>query len=659
LNPKSEEMKIRNSVLASAGQFVINILLVYLVYEICRFAYLFQNWDELKEGLSLGEMLKGGFMFDTAAILYTNVLYALLILLPIHIKENKIYRKVAKWLFVVVNGVAVLANLTDAVYFRYTGRRSTITIFSEFSNEDNLFRILGVEIYRNWYLVLLFILLVYFLWRFYCEKVDDKYSRAWLEKSYRIKYYLTNAVCFLLFVPLCICGMRGGATAATRPITISNANQYADRPIQAAAVLNTPFALLRTIGKKVFVVPDYFTPEELDAIYSPVHVPADTVTVKKKNVVVLIVESFGREYIGEYNRWLDDGKFKGYTPFVDSLIQHSTTYLYSYCNGRKSIDAMPSILSSVPMFIEPYFLTPSSTNDLSGLAGELKNKGYYSAFFHGAENGSMGFQAFARTIGFDDYFGRTEYDSDSRFDGDKDFDGTWAIWDEPFLQFYAQKMNEMPQPFITTVFTASSHHPFVVPDKYKSVFKEEGHMINKCIRYTDNALRQFFATASKMPWFNNTLFVITSDHANQSAYEYYNTDLGWFCSPIIFYDPSGELKPGMRDAIAQQIDILPTVLGYLGYDKPFISFGCDLFKTPAKDTWAVNYCNDVYQYVKGDYVLQWDGTKTKAIYNFRTDLLLQNNLLGKVPQQDEMEKEVKAIIQSYMTRMTTNSLICK
>ncbi len=220
-------------------------------------------------------------------------------------------------------------------------------------------------------------------------------------------------------------------------------------------------------------------------------------------------------------------------------------------------------------------------------------------------------------------------------------------------------MNEMTQPFITAVFTASSHHPFVIPDKYKSVFKEEGHMINKCIRYTDNALRLFFETAGKMPWFENTLFVITSDHANHSDYEYYNTDLGWFCSPVIFYDPSGELESGMYDAIAQQIDILPTVLGYLGYDKPFISFGCDLFKTPVKETWAVNYSNDIYQYVKGDYLLQWDGTRTKAVYNFRTDLLLQDNLVGKVPQQKEMEKEVKAIIQSYMTRMTTNSLIYK
>ena len=319
---------------------------------------------------------------------------------------------------------------------------------------------------------------------------------------------------------------------------------------------------------------------------------------------------------------------------------------------------MPSILSSIPMFVEPFFLTPASMNNVSGLAGELKKEGYYSAFFHGAENGSMGFQAFARTTGFTDYFGRTEYNADKRFGGDKDFDGTWAIWDEPFMQFYATKMGEMKQPFMTALFTASSHHPYIIPDEYKDIFPEEGIVIHKCIRYTDNALRKFFNKAKTMPWYKNTLFVITSDHTNLSDHAYYQTDLGGFCSPIIFFDPSGEFKPGMRDAIAQQIDIMPTVLSYLGYDKKYVGFGIDLLTTPAKDTWAVNYINGFYQYVKGDYLLQWDGQKTKAMYRFRTDLLLKNNVADKEPKvRQEMERQVKAIIQSYMERMTQNRLV--
>ena len=424
----------------------------------------------------------------------------------------------------------------------------------------------------------------------------------------------------------------------------------------------------------MFVTPNYFTPEELDKIYSPIH--TSNITSSKSlpssksltphpsslpsNIVILIVESFGREYIGGYNKWLDGGKYKGYTPFVDSLMQHSTTFLYSYCNGRKSIDGMPSILSGIPMFVEPFFLTPASMNDVSSIAGELKGKGYYSAFFHGAENGSMGFQAYARTSGFDDYFGRTEYNADKRFNGDDDYDGMWAIWDEPFLQFFATKMSEFKQPFVSAVFTASSHHPYKVPQQYEKTFPEEGIVIHKCIRYTDNAIRLFFENAKKQPWYGNTLFVITSDHTNLSDHDYYQTDLGGFCSPIIFFDPSGRLQPGMRNAIAQQIDIMPTVLSYLGYDKPYVAFGCDLLTTPDEETWAVNYQGGIYQYVEGDYLLQFDGNETKALYRFRTDLLLKRNVAKEEPKVvKEMERRLKAIIQSYMTRMNENNLIVR
>ena len=656
-------MKLKRKLLTTPLCFVINMVLVYIIYEICRLVFLAVNWSVFSDSMSwhaFGEMQHGAWYFDTSAILYTNALYALMMLFPIHYKETRTYQTIARVLFVLVNGIAIVANLVDCVYFKYTTRRTTVTVFSEFKNEDNLGGIFGVEIINHWYLVLIGIILIAALWFLYAQpkgKPLVEIQRPYCLKG-MMRYYVAQLVCLLVFVPFCVAGMRGGFTTAVRPITISNANQYVDRPLEAAIVLNTPFSIIRTAGKPVFTVPDYYTDSQLDAIYSPIHTPKDTLVKRKKNVVVIIIESFGREYIGGFNKWLDHGKYKGYTPFVDSLMQHSATYLYSYCNGRKSIDGMPSILSSIPMFVEPFFLTPSSMNDVSGLAGELKKKGYYSAFFHGAENGSMGFQAFARATGFNAYFGRTEYDADKRFGGEKDFDGTWAIWDEPFLQFYATKMSEFKQPFMTAVFTASSHHPYVVPEQYKKIYPEEGIVIHKCIRYTDNALRKFFAKAKQQPWYKNTLFVITSDHTNLSDHAYYQTDLGGFCSPIIFFDPSGEFKPGMRDAIAQQIDIMPTVLSYLGYDKKYVGFGIDLLTTPAKDTWAVNYNNGFYQYVKGDYLLQWDGQKTKALYRFRTDLLLEHNVAAQEPKvRMAMEREVKAIIQSYMERMTQNRLV--
>ncbi len=624
-----------------------NLLLVYFVYQIARLEYYVENRDYLSY---TWDIFQGGLLFDTSAILYTNALYVVMMLFPLHWKENKIYHKVCQWLFVVVNSITFAINLADSVYFRYTMRRTTTTVFEEFSNEGNLGSIIGTEFLSHWYLVLLFALVVFLLWRCYVEPSINSHSMKWW------RYDVACLLSLLLFAPFCVAGMRGGFTTAVRPITISNANQYASRPVDAALALNTPFALIRSIGKNVFVVPHYFSDEKaLASMYTPIHTPNDSAAVVKKNVVVLIVESFGREYIGALNKDLEGGKYKGYTPYVDALIGKSTTFQYSFCNGRKSIDGMPSVLSSIPMFVEPFILTPSSMNDYTGLAGILGQEGYETAFFHGAQNGSMGFQAFAQKTGFKHYFGRTEYEAAK---GTDDFDGTWAIWDEPFLQYYAEEMGKMKQPFMTAVFTASSHHPFVIPEQYKQQFPEGKLEIQKCIRYTDMAIGKFFETASKQPWFENTIFVLTSDHTNMSDHDYYQTDLGGFCSPIIIYEPSHP-EGQVIDKIAQHIDILPTVLGMLGYQKPYFGFGIDLLNTPSEDTWAVNYLSGIYQYVRNGYVLQFDGQKTKGIYSL-SDSLMQQNLIHQpsvVSHQSQMERELKAIIQQYMERMTQNRLM--
>ena len=649
-------MILKKSLYSSILAFFCNMAVAYLAYGLCRVAFVLENWKTYADSLSensFADLLKGSLVFDTSAIFYTNMLYVVLMLFPQQWKERDAWQKVSKWVFVIVNGLCVVMNLVDAVYFQYTGRRTTVTVFNEFSHEQNLGHIVGVELLNHWYLVLAGVLIIAMLWVLYVRpKGKPKTRPLWA-------YYLLHLIVFVGYIPLSVFGMRGGATTAVRPITISNANQYVNKPVEAAIVLNTPFSLIRTINKKAFEEPVYFSDlAELEQVYTPLHTPSDSLTQRKKNVVVLIVESFGREYIGAYNEHLEGGNYRGYTPFVDSLYQHSLSFDYTFCNGRKSIDGMPSILSSIPMFVEPFFLTPASLNDVSGLARELGNSGYYSAFFHGAENGSMGFQAFARTTGFNDYFGRTEYNADPRFNGDDDFDGMWAIWDEPFLQFFALKMSEFKQPFVSAVFTASSHHPYVIPDKYKEQFPEEGgQTIHKCIRYTDLSLRRFFETASRQPWFNNTIFVFTSDHTNQTSHKEYQTDLGFFGAPILFFDPSGEMPRGRRHAVAQQIDIMPSVLGWLGYDRPYIAFGCDLFSTPDEDTWAVQYVGgDVYQYVKGDYVLQIDGDHVKAVYNYKDDWFLTNNLIDTLPEQAQMERELKAIIQQYMHRMNNNQL---
>ncbi len=652
--------KLFSSALAPLVTSLVNLLLAYVTYFIARVVYMLVNLSYFTQGLTfsqLMEMFGGGLLFDTSAIIYTNLLWIVMMLFPLWAKETPLYHKICRGLFVTVNGLAFIANLADSVYFPYTLRRTTTSVFKEFDNESNLGDIVGTELINHWYLVVIAAVVIFALYKLYVMPRTDK-AHYPTTKS-RVKYGLIQLACLAGAAPLCVGGCRGGLQSGVRPITINNANQYVTRPTDCALVLNTPFSMLRTIGKSVFAVPDYYpSMDAAAAVFNPIRHPKPQHKPVKKNVVIIIVESFGREYIGGFNTMYFGGKYKGFTPNVDKLIKKSAVWYYSYCNGRKSIDGMPSVLCSIPEFIEPFVLTPASMNTYTGIAGHLSKWGYQTAFFHGANRGSMGFLAFANKTGFQNYYGRQDYDADKRFGGDADFDTNWGIWDEPFLQYYCTKMGEMRQPFMTAVFTVSSHHPFVIPEKYKKVFPEEKLPIQKCIRYTDMAIGKFFESASKQPWFKNTIFVLTSDHTNMTDIKQYQTDIGGFCSPIIIYDPSGHIKPGMRNGVAQQIDIMPTVFGILGYDKPYLSFGCDLFSTPNKDTYAVNYLNGVYQYVKYGYVLQFDGTQTKGIYKL-TDVLMQHNLRGHVPVQAKMEHELKAIIQQYMYRMVNDKLMAK
>lgn len=644
-----------------------NLLVVYVLFTLCRLVFLLTNWTIYTGTLSLSHGLSlfaAGIIFDTSAILYTNALVIAGMLFPLHWKESTAYYRVIKWIYVICNAVAVYANLIDCVYFPYTGKRTTTTVFAEFSHEGagNMTKIFAEQFLANWYLVILAGVFTWLLWKLFRPRPSDiKKNEA---ARHLPSYYIVQVLCLALAIPLCVAGMRGGFAHAVRPITISNANQYVDRPAETGIVLNTPFSIYRTLSKKPMIVPDYMSDQEAQALFTPIHTPQDSIAFQPKNVVVLILESYGKQHFGYYNKTLRGGTYKGFTPFLDSLITHGAmTWKYSYANGRKSIEGMPSTLSSLPNFVEPLFLTPASLNRMSGLARELgEHKGYETGFFHGAQNGSMGFQAFARTTGFKNYYGRTEYNDDKRFNGDDDYDGTWAIFDEEFLQFYALTMSGMKQPFMTAVFTATSHTPFTLPERYKNVFPKGEKELQECIAYTDHALQHFFDTAKKQPWYNNTLFVITADHSSSTIDPCYTTSLGNFTVPIILYAPGDSLLHGYdQERVVEQADIMPTVLSYLHYDHPYVAFGKDMLNTPPEETFALHWVPEFngYEFVKGDYMIAFDGQEVTAAYRYRTDSLLKKNVLKTMPQdiRSQMERQMKSVIQQYMQRMTNDQLV--
>lgn len=624
----------------------IRLGLMLLLYTFLRLGFYGFNASQFPQ-VAVGEllfMLAGGVKFDIVALLYINILYILLESIPVPFKYSPKYSQVKKWVFVITNSIGVALNLVDFAYYPFTLKRTTGTVFSQFSNEENMLKLFldfGLE---YWYLILLFGVIVWGIIKLYdLISVERPVVINW-------KFYSVHLGLLLLVAFLFVGGVRGGWAHSTRPITLSNAGDYVKSPEEMNIVLNTPFSILKTLKAVTLKEQHFYSEKELNKIYPVIHQPKDSSAFKKLNVVVLILESFGKEHIGFFNKELDNGSYKGYTPFLDSLIQQSYTFTRSYANGRKSIDALPSVITGVPSIGEPFVLSIYSGNKTTSLAKLLADEGYETSFFHGAPNGSMGFSAYMQLAGIQNYYGKNEYNNDS------DFDGMWGIWDEPFMQYMAKEMDQMKEPFFSSFFSLSSHHPFKVPEQYAGKFPKGTLPLHEPLGYADYALKRFFETASKSPWYQNTLFVICADHASMSHFKEYNTMPNSFAIPIVFYYPGGELK-GVSDKLVQQIDIMPTVLNYLHYDKPYFSFGFDAF-SPDRNNFVVSNIGNIYNFFKGDYFMTYGNQEITSLYNLKEDKFLNNDLKGKSPLvQDSLLKDLEAFMQQYNNRMIHNKLV--
>jgi phosphoglycerol transferase MdoB-like AlkP superfamily enzyme len=160
-----------------------------------------------------------------------------------------------------------------------------------------------------------------------------------------------------------------------------------------------------------------------------------------------------------------------------------------------------------------------------------------------------------------------------------------------------------------------------------------------------------------MPWYKNTLFVITADHTSEGYYPYYQSDVGQYAIPLLFFKPGSDLQ-GKPEIIAQQTDIMPTVLNYLGYEKRYLAFGTDLLAGSTGEAhFSIHYISGLYGLMKDGYYLEYNGTKSTALFNITKDPLQYSNLVGKEKEvQSGMERFINAFIQQYNNRLIENRL---
>jgi hypothetical protein len=614
---------------------LLRLGVVGVVYSLLRLLFWVYNRDLFP--VPPASAFLGGIRFDASAIAWLHLPWVLLVFITP--RPGRAMARLQFALFLAINAIALFFNCVDLGYFAFSLKRSTADFLQILTTGGDTANLAPAFLRDYWHIGLLYIgCLALLAWAYpHIGRLDRGMRLTWpWQLGWRV-----------IALGILVLASRGGLQLI--PLQPLDAAKYGGASY-LPVVLNTPFTILTTLGKPTLAERHYMDQAEADALWPVVQqhtFPTDTATTRlafrsrenKPNVVVIILESFSALYSAR----LSGGD--GYMPFLDSLMGQGLCFTNAYANGRRSIDGVPAIVASMPQWMDEAFITsPYASLPFTSLASILGAQGYRTSFYHGGRNGTMGFDAFARSAGFQRYVGLNEYDN-----GEADFDGHWGVRDRPFLQFYAQQLDREQQPFLSAVFTLSSHHPYALPPVDAERFAGGTQAIHPTLRYTDDALRQFFATARTMPWYPNTLFVITADHTADLERNgaQGNRPIDYWV-PLVYFSPLG-MATRSEERVTQHVDILPTVLDLVGYDAPFLAFGHSAIR-PSSPPYAIWTNNGLYSLTSATRQIQFDGEHIIGITETASDPT-------QGPEHTaELEAHLKAAIQQYNSRMITAAL---
>ncbi|MDR1433428.1 MAG: LTA synthase family protein [Puniceicoccales bacterium] len=588
-----------------------------------------------------------GLRFDASTIAIFNAPIWVFWSLPSKLRSWKFFNALAQTWFFAVNFLIILVNVVDAKLFSFTFKRMGGEIFAQAAMliEDSSVYINMLT--RYWYVALVGVFLICALAMCMLKfRQTGKFANIGRRD---FAYFLVSMVALVI-------GIRGGLQG--KPLKPVDVNIYAPTSGTVCLVKNTAFDVFHTRKKANMPRRGYFAADDIRLVkFSPRHASAKPCALsehfKGKNVFIIILESFSAEHVGALDRQfkeLPDGHF---TPFLDSLIERS--YVFDgFANGATSIDGLTSVMLGVPrLFNSSYITSAYGENAIVSLPLLLQRDGYKTMFFYGGKRNSCNFDSLRTKAQIEEYYCECDYDGSPL-----DISG-WGVYDEEFFQFVAKKVNEAKKPFFSVLFTLSSHHPFLYPKRLHGKFpKGSGkEPMQELIAYTDYSLRRFFETAEKMDWYKNTIFVLVADHISCPQQGYYKNTLGGYSIPLMFFDPSGKLV-GKSDEVAQQIDLMPSILDLIGISHDYFSFGSSLFDVDAP-RFAVSYVDGIYQLIVKDFVLRFDGMKVVGFYE-RSDFLLKNNLANSESRRvcmEQLEEFMKVFLQRYSKSIRNNDML--
>jgi phosphoglycerol transferase MdoB-like AlkP superfamily enzyme len=617
------------------------VIFLILVYTLIRIGFLIANYTKFN-AFNYSELFSAfisGIRFDLSAIFWVNIIPFVLLNLPGKIFRFKIYEKIIFILIIAANVITIILSVSDYGYYSVTERRLSYEVYFMIKDIINILPGLIITHYILVLVLITFSIVVIISSLFLLKKFDQKIKNT--------SGFISEFVYLVLLVVISVIFIRGGLQM--KPLR--QANAFPNNNLELGYLtLNTPYTVIRSIFQDTIKEIDKLDQKEAVTIVSNLlHNPEEKFindqypflrifstdsAAQKKNVVIFIMESWSALFCGSIT-----GE-KTFTPFFDSLANHSILFTNFFANGQRSIESLASITVSIPSLFDFSIIgSKAELNRIKGLGSILKEQGYTTSFHHGALTGSMGFDGFSKLAGFDFYFGKEDVKNLTP----DDEDGMWGVCDEPFFIETVNNVSNFKEPFCSVIFSLSSHDPFRIPDKRKSEFKQYNNEseLQRSVRYSDYSLKKFFEYAQTKNWFKNTIFIITADHTLYNSRINFKTT---FHVPCLIYSPEN-LSAFKSNKTASHMDLVPTMIDYFQLQTTHSSMGKSIFLNT--DGFAVFKFGYEYIILTDKYCLANDLENPVKLYEISTDKDLKDDISKKLPEiANDLNKKLMAYLQT-------------
>jgi len=347
------------------------------------------------------------------------------------------------------------------------------------------------------------------------------------------------------------------------------------------------------------------------------------------NVMLISVESYSGDYLKRF------GNTENITPYLDSLIPHGLWFDQFYASGTRTVRGLEALSLAIPPTPGQSIVRRPGNDDMFTMGSVLKAKGYDVNYIYGGNS-------FFDNMG--DYFSNSGYtvlDKRDIPDSLIHLTTAWGADDEASFDFTLQQCDKSfnaGKPFFNHMMTVSNHRPYIYPEGRIDISPSH-QSIQGAVKYTDYAINKFIKDAQQKPWFNNTLFVIVSDHCAKSAGK---TDLpvNRYHIPCIIYAPA-LVKPAIENRLISQIDLAPTLLGLMNLNYTSRFLGYDIFNmTPGNERAFISTYQDMGYIKNGEMVILAPQQKVQMV---KPDFLTGGNTL--IRSSDSLVNEAIAWYQ--------------